>query len=284
MRPATDRCRQGGVTLIEMIVAIVVGGILMAMVGMFARWQIQAYQDVSSRAALTDAADTAVGRLARELQSALPNSVRVSGNYLEFIPIRDAGRYRAETSGGADFPLDFGVSATATSFDVLGPPVDISNSAPADQVVIYNLGINGADAYADPPQNRNQPANTGAGLSRVQISGGFRFPFASPSNRFQVVGNPVTFECDLNNGVIRRYWSYGFRTSQPVTAADLSGSSAVLVDNVDRNPDPSLGPGCSFNYVPGALQRNGLVFIYLRLAANGETVNLMQQVEVLNTP
>lgn len=101
-------CRQSGVTLIELIVVIVVTGILVGIVGMFGRGQIQAYLDVASRAALADAGDTALRRIARELQAALPNSVRVSGNYLEFVPISDAGRYRAESGGGpGDDWLDF---------------------------------------------------------------------------------------------------------------------------------------------------------------------------------
>ena len=136
-----------GFTLVEMIIAIVITGILVSIVGMFGRRQIDSYIDVSNRADLADAADTALRRIARDLQAALPNSVRqdATGNFLEFVPIRDAGRYRAELGGGAsDDPLDF-TSGSDNSFDVFGPPVTISAG---DQLVIFNLGQTGSDDHA----------------------------------------------------------------------------------------------------------------------------------------
>lgn len=298
MRPATDRRLQSGVTLIEMIVAIVIGGILVAMVAMFGRWQIQSYFDVSNRAALTDAADTALRRISRDLQAALPNSVRVTENgtsqFLEFVPIADAGRYRADrflsgTSLVGDI-LDF-TSATDDTFQVLGPPVTIEAN---QQLVVYNLGIpalsgtSGSDVYQG--YNRRQiPAGTSGTLSTVTFApAGRPLPFASPANRFHVVSSPVSYECapDAANpaaGRIIRHWCYDFLPAQP-TGFSLSGysgcgdsaKSAVLVDNV---------AACTITYQGApALQRNGLVSISLSLSANGETVNLLHQVEVLNTP
>ena len=65
-----------GFTLVEMIISIVITGIVVSMVAIFGRNQINAYIDVGNRAELSDAADTALRRIARDLQSALPNSVR----------------------------------------------------------------------------------------------------------------------------------------------------------------------------------------------------------------
>lgn len=274
MRRATDFSQQG-VTLVEMIVAIVVTGILVVMASMFGRWQIQSYLDVSSRAALADAGDTALRRIKRELQSALPNSVRVSGNYLEFVPIRDGGRYRVESGGGAgDDPLEFS-NPSDGSFDVLGPTVNIGAG---ESVVIYNLGQAGSDVYAG---TSRRTATAGIGLSKVTFApAGTQFPFSSPTNRFHVVSTPVTFECspDAANpaaGVLRRVWGYGYAAAQPTTFA--GASTAILVDGV---------AACSFAYAPGVLQRNGLVSIRLTLAnAEGaERIDLMHEVDVLNAP
>lgn len=270
MRHATD-FRQHGVTLIEMIVAIVVTGVLVTMASMFGRWQIQSYLDVSSRAGLADAADTALHRMTRELHSALPNSVRVSGNYLEFVPIRDGGRYRAEGSA-TDDPLVVAPGADS-SFDVLGPTVNIGAN---ESVVVFNLGQAGSDVYEG---SSRRTATSGTTLSNVAFAGG-AFPFGSPQYRFHIVSTPVTFECapDAANptqGVLRRRWNYGF---QPTVAASFAGgSSALMVDGV---------VACSFAYSPGVLQRNGLVAIRLTLAnADGsERIQLMHQVEVLNAP
>jgi MSHA biogenesis protein MshO len=268
-----------GFTLVEMIVSIVLAGIIIGMVGVFGRAQLEAYIDVSNRAELTEAADTALRRISRELESALPNSVRVSGdgNFLEYVPIRDAGRYRADFGGGAnDDPLDFG-SNTDDRFDVLGPNVTIRQG---DQLAIFNLGQDGSDVYAG---TSRRPAIPGVALNNVRFTpGGTQFPLASPQNRFQIVGGPVTYECSVAQGTLVRHWCYNFQAVQPsvfgalpVHAACPNVQAAVLVNNVQR---------CQFSYAPAVQQRNGLVVLRLTLGRNGEAVQLMHQVHVLNTP
>lgn len=272
-----------GFTLIEMIVVIVVSGILLGIVGMFGRRQIDAYMDVASRAELADAADTALRRIGRDLQSALPNSVRQSGTtLLEFVPIRDAGRYRADIGASAsDDPLDF-TSSSDSTFDVLGPTVNI---LAGDQLVVYNTGQTGSDVYAG---TSRRAATVGSNLAKVTFApAGTQFPIASPQSRFQIVGGPVTYECVPNlavpeSGTIIRRWCYDFQSAQPTSfgaltshAACTAVKSAVLVSDV---------AACSFNYTPAVMQRNGLVELRLRLTRNGESVELMHQIEVLNTP
>ena len=218
-----------------MIISIVITGIIVSMMALFGRGQVDAYIDVGNRAELSDAADTTLRRVARELQAALPNSVRLSGNFLEFVPIHDGGRYRAElnSTGGGNI-LDF-TSSTDTSFDVLGPPVTIPAG---DQLVIFNL-------------------------------------LASPQNRFQIVGTPVIFECSVATGQLIRRSGFAFGHAWPPNTATLGGVAAVLADNVSA---------CAFNYVPAILQRNGLVVLRLTLTRNNESVELLHQVDVLNTP
>ncbi len=274
MRRATDFCHFSitcrGFTLVEMIISIVIAGVLMSMIAMFGRGQIDAYLDVSNRAQLADDADTALRRIARDLQAALPNSVRQSGNFLEFVPIRDAGRYRADVdnAGGGNF-LDF-TSTTDNSFDVLGPAVTV---AAGDQLVIFNLGQTGSDVYAG---TSRRAISTGAGsVSSLQYTlGGLgQFPLASPQHRFQIVGGPVTYQCNVAGGTVLRHSGYAFAGTQPTTYS--GATSAVLVGDVSA---------CSFSYSPAVLQRNGLVVLRLTLTRNGESVELLHQVDVLNTP
>lgn len=274
MRRVTDLSRHPvalrGFTLVEMIISIVIAGILLGMVGLFGRNQINAYLDIGNRAELADAADTAVRRIARDLQSALPNSVRQSGNFLEFVPIRDAGRYRADvnSAGGGDL-LDFS-SNTDSSFDVLGPSVTINSG---DQLVIYNLGLPGSDVYEG---SSRRAVTAGVGLSTVNFTpGGVQFPLASPQNRFQIVGTPVTYECNTAQGTIIRHAGYGFQSSVASTSWSYGGTSAVLINDVSA---------CSFSYSPAVLQRNGLVAVRLTLTRNGESVEIMHEIDVLNTP
>lgn len=264
--------RSIGFTLVEMIVSIVIAGVLVSMVAMFGRGQIDAYIDVSNRAQLADEADTALRRVARDLQSALPNSVRQSGSFLEFVPIRDAGRYRTDVdNAGAGNFLDF-TSTTDNSFDVLGPAVNV---AAGDQLVIFNLGQTGSDVYAG---TSRRAIFTGAGsVSSLQYTlGGLgQFPLASPQSRFQIVSGPVTYQCNASaaGGTVLRHSGYAFAGTQPTTFA--GATSAVLVGDVTA---------CSFSYTPAVLQRNGLVVLSLTLTRNGESVQLLHQVDVLNTP
>jgi MSHA biogenesis protein MshO len=253
------RAHSRGFTLVEAIIVIVLTGILASAVAVFLRAPIQGYLDVARRAELTDIADTALRRIGRDLRLALPNSIRVtSGNSaIEFIPIKSAGRYRAD--GPGDF-LDFS-SAGDNSFDVIGPGVDI---AADDFIVIYNLGIAGANAYDG--SNRRDATPAGSGLVTVSFSGG-QFPFASPARRFHVVGTPVSYICA--GGLLTRYWNYSFGTTAP------AGNSGVLASNVSA---------CRFTYQSGVTAQNGVATLELAITKDGETANLVQQVHVGNVP
>jgi len=113
--------RAGGFTLIEMIVVIVLTGIVVGMVAVFLRTPVQAYVDSAARAELSDAADIAVRRIAREVRRALPNSTRVTGGgtTVEFIPTKSGGRYLAEEDNEGAGYLDF-TDSTDRTFTVVG--------------------------------------------------------------------------------------------------------------------------------------------------------------------
>ena len=268
-----------GFTLIEAIMVITITGIVAGIVALFIRRPVEAYIDSARRAALTDVADTASRRLARELQSALPNSVRIdaSGRFLEFIPIHDGGRYRAEVGTNlADDPLDF-TNAADNSFDVLGPPVTV---AAGDSLVVYNLGIAGANAYETTPLTSRRLAAAGVGLSKITFTpSGNALPFASPGSRFQIVGTPISYVCDLASGTLWRYAGYAFQAAQASSLAALAGlsgaSGAALATNVTV---------CNFAGGAGVLQSNGLVSMLLTVTQSGESVSVQQQLSVDNTP
>jgi len=287
--------RQRGFTLIEAVMVIALTGIVGAMVAMFIRAPVNAYIDQTRRGEMSDEADGALRRIARELRGALPNSVRVGagGNYLEFLPVRAAGRYRAAptSTGSGDF-LDFS-SPTDSSFEVFGPPVSASAG---DQLVVYNLGLTGADAYAG--TSRRALTSSGSALSSLSYTvGGTQFPFASPNKRFFVISTPVTFACvPAKYGTLSRISGYAIQANQPVniSLAPLStqtgANNAFLAGapfNAQAAANNTLPPAvtaCSFTYNNSVSSRNGVVTVKLTLSNGGESITLLQQVHVENSP
>lgn len=273
--------RQRGFTLIELIMVIVIMGVIGGMVAVFMKSPIDAYFDSARRAALTDIADTATRRIARDLRKALPNSVRNPNlRCIEFIPTKTGGRYRADETSNA-----LVTGALDSSFNMLG-----SNSAlPGDQrivagdvVAVYNLGIPGADAYAG---NNTSPVSAGAALvesgtpieTTIAITNK-AFPFASPNNRFQVIpGNEKIVAYVCSGGKLLRAANHAYTSSCPTTASG-TGTVSVLATNVDESK-------CSFVYNGSDLQRNALVQMSIALTdSTGESVNLYHEVHVNNTP
>lgn len=276
--PATQRA----FTLVEMVIVIVVTGAMAAAVALFLRWPFQAYLDTARRAELTDAADTALRRISRDLRIALPNSVRkaVAGTTtcLEMLPTITGGRYRAapDNNKAGDF-LDFTIADA--SFDMLGPLPTLAGQTivPNQRVAIYNLGAAsvGSDAYSG--TNTNVIAGTGPGAlpneSKITLSGAQRFPLASPGSRFHVIGGPVTYACNLATGTITRVSGYGIATAQ---ACPPAGTAAPLVNNVSA---------CDFQYTPlGASARNAIVSMTVAITQSGETVSLYFETHVSNAP
>lgn len=265
----TER-RSRGFSLVEAAVAIAVLGIVAAAVAVFLRAPAEGYVATARRAALVEAADNAIRRLARDVRTALPNSLRLGpgDQCFEFLPMRGGGRYRAEPdSGGGGDVLDF--TAPDSSFDVLAQvslPNFGASASDTFQAVVYNLGIPGADAYAG--DNR-------AGLSSSSTATLFnltapkQYPLSSPGRRVQVIENfSVVYAC--SGGALRR-------STRPISAAALAScptGGTVLAANVSS---------CAFVYTP-VNARSGLLAVTLGLSAGGETIQLYHEIHVDNVP
>lgn len=290
-----------GFTLVEAIMVIVITGIIAGMVAVFIKAPVESYIDMARRAELTDVADTAVRRMARDIRLALPNSVRNPSTAgqdqcIEFMPTKIGGRYRAaQTSTGTGDILDF--TTTDASFDMLGLNSSLPSSeqiAANDIVVVYNDGSTSGNAYAG--QNAIQVSPPAAGdtadttkinfvASGTQIFDRKTLPSASPANRFQVLPSTeqvVSYACS-GNTLFRYSRAIITRTTpwaQPATCSDMTSGAteATLATNVT----------CSIRYVPPGtgtgVGRFGIVSISLAMTQAGESVNLYHQVKVDNTP
>jgi MSHA biogenesis protein MshO len=285
----TRRFIQAGFTLVEMIIVMVITGIIGGMVAMFIKAPVQQYVDAARRAELTDIADTAFIRLARDIRTAVPNSVRVSGTcptcQVEFLPTKTGGRYRANagvgircgaaTAANEGDALSF--AGADTCFEVIGSAVSVTSN---DYLVV---GSTQSDAV--PPYDTTaasgvlRPITASGVVQTISLSGAQLPAFAQlDSQRFQVIdGNQqaVTYACESpgtnaagdGTGVLRRYWHYGF-------AHALGATSAVLADSLSS---------CNFNY-DIVNQRNALLAITLQFTKASETISLYQEIHVSNAP
>jgi MSHA biogenesis protein MshO len=268
--------RQRGFTLIEMIVVIVITGIIAGIVAIFIQAPVQGYIDSSRRAGLTDIADTALRRMARDVRIAVPNSVRTAacpGPCFEFVMTKTGGRYRNDLPGD---PLLF--DGADTAFDVLHGPEGtplvagdfiVIGSSQSDGSVVYDLtGVRSVATYVDPL------VTLGAGLANA---------LQMPTHRFDVVDSAVTYDCfgvgmdagGSGTGELRRYSGYwNFAANRTTFSVPAGGVSAVLADKVSA---------CSISY-DLTEARFGLLTIRLTLSEANESVTLHHQMHVNNIP
>jgi MSHA biogenesis protein MshO len=301
-----------GFTLVEAVIAIAIIGIIGAIVAVFIRVPVLNYRDTVDRAEITDQADLALRRMARDIRLALPNSVRVSadGSALELLQTRSGGRYLSADDGvdpGLILSFD---DAAKNSFVSLAPPASFSQVRVGDYVVVYNLG----EGYE--PANAYQLASAGTGacpggsasaagnIARIcglsaatdtidgqsvptvhlTLAGN---PFAlqdvqlqSPLRRFQVVSGPVSLYCAAQADgslALWRAWGYPISATQAIPSA---GQRALVATRLTHC-------GGLFSYGTAAAQRSGLVGIALELHGrndNAAAIRLVHQVHVDNTP
>ncbi len=97
-----------GFTLVEMVVAITLIGILAMVATPMLQLPMSAYIDSVRRANANAELNVALSKMGDDLAQALPGSVRATTSggvdYLEFVHVRAVGRYRAQAGGGPICP------------------------------------------------------------------------------------------------------------------------------------------------------------------------------------
>jgi MSHA biogenesis protein MshO len=276
-----DGRRRGcaGFTLVELVMVIVVTGIVASSTAVFISGPVSAYYATVRRALFADTADVALRRFTRDVESAVPNSARLSTvggvTFIELIPTLTAGHYRSiPDPSGAGPTLDF-TSTTGNSFQIIGP---YDTPAVGAQLVIFNLGpgVSASDAYAGTNRRSITAVNTSANTITYSLSGG-QFPFASPSDRYFVVNGAMTYVCDPVGGTLARYSGYAIQSSQPtsVGAAPLStATKGVLATDVT---------GCAASLTQ-VFQSHAVVTMYLTLASGADSLSFYQEAHVPNVP
>ncbi len=286
---------QTGFTLVELIMVIVITGILAGMVSIFIKAPIEQYIGIANRAEMTDIADTALRRMGRDIRTAVPNSVRLpvatGSSYIEFLPTKTGGRYRASSDGtdtlcasalGNSEGDSLSLSQADSCFEITGPAITFASG---DYIVVGSTQSDGNPPYDNVSTNGVLRAYTGAAGSQTTVKiTAMQFPeFASlESQRFEVISGSdqaVTYACENvggttnGTGTLKRYSVYGFKLAQ-LAPASLGVSGTLLADKISA---------CSISY-NNINQRNGLVAISLTITRSGESISLYQQIHVNNAP
>jgi MSHA biogenesis protein MshO len=258
--------RIDGFTLVELVVVIAVMGILSIGAVAFITDASDGYASTVRRTELGSTMRLAAERMTRELRNALPNSVRVSGNCLEFIP----------AEGGSTY-LNLPVSIAATGFDVVAPIDPSMNGAriavfPDTTGAAYSLTEPGA---VSPPATFAPPdANN---VVRVSLAASHRFPVESPERRFYALRAPVSY-C-LDQGRLWRYQNYGFVPAQPsptTLPTTMPGRSLIGEDLFASSPP--------FTFSGATLTRNAEVGIDLEFHDGADALRIHHVVQLRNVP
>ena len=254
-----------GFTLIELVIVIVLMSIVSLAGVEVIRQSSDSYLAMNNRQTIGNSARLSVERLSREIRAALPGSVRINSQCVEHIPILVAGRYFSLPVDSGDTEMQVvpvaaelqGITGPVAVYSVGANPYDVSN------------GILSPDATFGVPDVSN--------VSDLSWSGSHSFPFRSPTNRFYMVGQPVSF-CVVGDNLFR-YSAYGYEPSQP-EVADLPAAlpdRALLVQGVEGSVLP-------FQVADPGLTRNAMVEINLQFGIDGEFIAVTHEAQLRNVP
>lgn len=274
-----------GFTLIELILVIMITGILAATLTVFLKPTIDSYFDTRRRGDLTDMADTALRRIAKDIRSAVPNSVRqVSTSCIQLVPTIAGGRYRMAFDSfndpgctppdGCSAPLD--VTTATTVFDSLSPMTTVP--AKDDWIVIYNAPADAVYDGTNSGQINATPTVPDAKYGRHRITiDPTQFPSAYDGGRFVVVPNAeqtLIYSC-VGNTLYRKATTSFAKAD--ATACTGASDGAIVATDIES---------CEFVYNPnaGATQQSGFVWMRIELKRAGESVALAHGVHVDNVP
>jgi len=269
---------QSGFTLIEMIIAITILGIVGSISALIIGNTLDGYASIAKRAKLHSGARLAVDRIAREARHALPNSICTydgsdcssSADRVYFIKTLDGGEYQTltgnYTSGNARAPMPI-TPTTATSFDVLS--TDSLNASANDWVVLYNT--NNTDIYSSTTKRKQLSSITTKdvdgtnNVAVINFSSAISYTTQSPSRRFQIIENNATLFYLSGTDL--------YRATSTFAAPNTAVNPRLLLENVSA---------LSFSYIPGTQQRASVLTIDLTYTIQNESIRIIHEAHIQN--
>jgi MSHA biogenesis protein MshO len=248
-----------GFTLIEMIAVIVILSIISALGFSFVHTTLESYNATINRGKLITKGRLALERMTRQIRAAVPNSVRVVGDCVEFLPIAGGGNYVGTVPDVAN-----GITALAT-ITTATHSIDFGTEA---YVVLG--GLNTSEIYGASPASLEILSSRSSG--NLVLSAAKQWQRNSLNQRFFLAEQPQAF-C-VNGTNLEYYAAYTGATSYLTTSIPSSGGDTV-VDGVGAH---------LFTVSNGTEDRNTTLTIAMTFTGGGESVALNQEVYIRNVP
>jgi len=275
--PTISKKISTGFTLVEMVIAITILGIIGSISALIIDRTIDGYDATARRAKLHSSARLAIERIVREVRHALPNSICTfngsncdsSANRLYFLKTLDGAEYQTQTgnytSGNPRAPLP--ISVTATSFDAIS--TDSLNANANDWVVVYNT--NNTDIYTSTDRRKQinsittKAVDASNNVSVLNFASAVSWPTNSPSRRFQIIEDNATLFYLSGSDL--------FRATSTFTSPNTPLGAQLLLENV---------AALSFSYVAGIQQRASVLTIDLTITIKNESVRIIHETHIQN--
>ncbi|MDD1782206.1 type II secretion system GspH family protein [Enterovibrio sp. ZSDZ35] len=246
--------RQRGFTLIEIIVTLTILAIVSIGISGFLESGAQGYVEAKNREALQSQARFVVERLGREIRHAVPGSLLISNNdrCVRYTPTQYTGFYSERLPNNAT--LSITMSKTRTNW------IDAINGG---GYRIAFLPMKSSDLNNGSVQSYAISSVNAAGneltLARDTSK---EWPAESPSKRFYIYKDSVSFCFDITSGALMRQ--------------EGSEDAAVLAEG--------LLDGSAFTLDTESLYRSNLLSVHYRFGQAGETSVYNQLIQVMNAP
>lgn len=285
MRPPHS---QHGFTLVELVVGMVITTILAGMIAVLIGAPVDSYLLQTRNNELSEASGRITRTLTRDLNRALPNSVRIRnvGNraIMQMLEVTDVVYFVPQGPNPLLAPQQLDFSTADADFVVYG---DFSHTPDNNTFLVVNhSGTGTTNAYLNSNVivSATVPAGTATTTNPIHLNPAFQFNGPSGTNRMFAVRSPITYICNRTSGLLQRFERHAIGANTPVneSAAQLAGAVVTVV---------ATGvTGCNFACVPGTPNtpcRDALTLsmsLERGVAPNTSTVQVLHQVAVENTP
>ncbi|WP_299973531.1 prepilin-type N-terminal cleavage/methylation domain-containing protein [uncultured Pseudoteredinibacter sp.] len=208
--------KNSGFTLVELIAVIIIVAVIGSLGSSFFLQYLSSQQAMQQRIDLFSRSRLAINLISREVENALPNSVRATagGQCVEFIPVIGGGILESEP------PTNGNQAPASSELDLLAYSIDRGT---ANTVVI--AAVSSTDIYSGAALGSlASPLATGQGSGTVNLSSPTVFSQSSSSRRVFFIAGSRAF-CIYQGGL------YEYNRAGVFAAAFAPSATGILVDS-----------------------------------------------------